>query len=206
MATLWRRAAGRTYHEDEVKYEEQVLDHAHSAPHLGYRYSRFVAAAGERERENWRKSLDARGSHKRRRTLLRDRRLGFNWPPPTEIPIQATIRARGGASGARVRPKLAELDWYAWRASHRAARIRGGAGALRFILTSSRDIYLFFRSKRELLSRNDIIRLSRVVRATERSSGERTDSTVSIGDRTGRRISFHRQKIARSKISNRITI
>lgn len=42
---------GRTYREDEIKYEEQVLDHSHSAPHRDLRMISATAATRERDRK-----------------------------------------------------------------------------------------------------------------------------------------------------------
>lgn len=82
--SLWRRERARrkhasgfvvvTYHEDEIKYEEQVLDHSHSAPHFDRCDSTAALVRGNCAKSEDEMPTDTRGDT----TTIHDRRLGFN--------------------------------------------------------------------------------------------------------------------------------
>lgn len=107
----------RTYHKDEIEYEEQVLDDSHSAPHFDR--SVLLLDGGETfalsEDENLGDGHNARDD-----VRLRD--YEFGCPTPTEIPFKRRFARHKYDGGARNRPKLAEGRRFAveGRASDRA--------------------------------------------------------------------------------------
>lgn len=113
MAPFIARSDGSriTYHEEEIKYEEQVLDHAHSASHFRSSVLRF----GGRDvktivlsEENEDAGTDTHVTHNYTLDVLES-----NCPTPTEILFKRRFARRQCDGGARVRPKLAE-DTVSW--------------------------------------------------------------------------------------------